>query len=196
MRDHFPFWRPFLTAVLMAGVFAAWNWSVVHVASGYFEGAAHQQQECRVVADLAKASLPEFEGINTARAKRGLLPVVIGANPKLWTHVTREGSQAIFPASVPVGLRNLVVLVPPLDCTGAFQTAGVPIVRRATPWDESGTHTIEIVFSRVVFSPDGREAYVERGHLCGGNCGQGFDTVRQLQDDRWVLTRSHQTWIS
>jgi hypothetical protein len=47
-----------------------------------------------------------------------------------------------------------------------------------------------------VFSPDAREAYVERAWMCGGECGEGFDTVWRLENGLWKIVRKRATWIS
>jgi hypothetical protein len=195
MCNHFPFWPSLLTTALIAGAFAFWDWGIVHYTSGHFEGTARQQHECRVAAAMAKASLPAFEAVNARRAARGWPPHLIGFDPLLFG-VTDEGRLKIFPDAMPDTLRTLLLLAPPLDCTSEFQVQAVPVMRYNVYGADGEPLSIRALLSRIVFSPDGREAYVERSWTCGGECGEGFDTVWRLKDSKWVLVRSRPAWVS
>jgi len=52
------------------------------------------------------------------------------------------------------------------------------------------------VVTRLVIHPDGGEALVEWGFICGGLCGQGAVSRLALEQGRWIEMNTIRTWIS
>lgn len=194
MRGHFPFCPPILTTLLMSGVLAVWNLMVIHT-TAQFEDPAKQRQECQVVVLLAKQSSAEFEERNALRTAKGWAPYLIGFSPIL-RNVSSEGYTRLLPSTVPDRWRGLLILVPPLDCTNEFRAQGLPILRALVYGQDGEPKSIRIMFSRIIFSPDNREAYLESSWMCDGECGEGFDTTWRYQNGRWLILRKRAVWIS
>jgi hypothetical protein len=51
-------------------------------------------------------------------------------------------------------------------------------------------------FSRVGFSPDGKQAVVSVGFGCGLRCGKGKFYLLQKEEGEWRITKEQVTWVS
>jgi len=195
-KERFPFWLPLLTTVMIASVFAAWVYGVGYFAEVNFSGAERMDRECRVAADIAAATVREYDAVNVELGKQAVRRLSVSINPVL-RGVSQEAEEHLA-KPLPARLRSLFRIVPPLDCTSEFSRKGVPILYHvpfgASPYDHPGVVMVRL--SRPVFAMDGKTAFVERGSYCGYLCGEGFDTRWRLQNGHWLLVRSKPTWIS
>ncbi len=53
-----------------------------------------------------------------------------------------------------------------------------------------------LTFSRVGFSPDGRQAFFYVSNTCGGMCGTGTYVVMENSHGRWMIRKEIVTWVS
>jgi hypothetical protein len=195
-KERFPFWLPLLTTVMIASVFAAWDYGIVYFAEANFMGVERAAHECRVAADIAAGSIAKYDAVNAELTRQGIRPLSVGINPNL-RGVSQEAEEHLA-KPLPARLRALFRIVPPLDCTAEFSRKGLLILHHvpygASPDDNPGIVMMRL--SRPVFTTDGRTTFVEVGSYCGYLCGEGFDTRWRLLKGRWVLDRSKATWVS
>jgi hypothetical protein len=191
MCDHFPFWRPLTTVLVIGGGFAAWHWAMLHYTQTGFGNEERARQECQVAAAFATKLYPGAAvPLDMRLAMSHGTPLYIAFNPVL-REVSKDGAKAILPRGFPDHAGTFFLIPPALDCSAAFVRRGLTVTGSAPPW-----YVWRVRFTRIVFSPDGQSAFVSVGRNCGNECGFGEDMVWRRRGDGWVLLRSRPTWVS